>query len=141
MCSELESSAYIVDNTNHIVYVPNDTNYRISISKSDFVKQFKNVNENEIIYTANSSNITNKIATGDVIEVYGNTYTIVFRGECNGDGLIGSLDYIRVRKRLMSTSTITNTYQKLAEDANGDNNITSLDYVRVRKIIMNGKGA
>ena len=64
-----------------------------------------------------------------------NTYTIVIRGDVNGDGAIKSSDYVRIKNYIMGSVTL-NAAGKLAADANNDGSIKSSDYVRIKNYIM-----
>lgn len=85
----------------------------------------------------------NYIYSGSVAKIYnGNTlvkqYTNIVRGDINGDGMISSLDYVKVKSHIMNTKQITGDALKKAADANQDGKISSLDYVRIKNVIMNG---
>ena len=91
------------------------------------------------------SNTTMK--TGDVVrmavsEDWYYDYTIVVIGDVNGDGAIGSADYVKIRKHIMETEILTGSSPGFyAADFNQDENISSMDYIKVRKYIMNGGNA
>jgi uncharacterized repeat protein (TIGR02543 family) len=90
----------------------------------------------------NSSN--NYIGTGSKIKIYNNkvlikTYTNIIRGDVNGDGLITSADYIKIKKHIMNTELILDSAIYRSADVNKDNKITSSDYIKIKKHIMNGE--
>ncbi len=62
-------------------------------------------------------------------------YTIVIKGDVNGDGFIYATDYVKVRNHIMGKGNLTGAYL-LAADINNDNNIYATDYVQIRNHIM-----
>lgn len=87
----------------------------------------------------NKNSKEDKLATSDIITITsGNStksYTIVIKGDVNGDGIINSIDLLRVQKHLLKYSTLKNEY-KDAADVSYDDNINSLDLLRVQKHIL-----
>jgi len=83
---------------------------------------------------------TGKLKTGDKIKVKTNseekTYTIVIKGDTNGDGKITTLDLLRVQKHILNYSKLTNEYFE-ACDTNYDGKVNTLDLLRVQKHILN----
>ncbi len=63
-------------------------------------------------------------------------YLISVYGDINSDGVIGSGDYIKIRKHIMGSETIGPGILFYAADVTNDNQITSGDYIKIRKIIM-----
>ena len=61
--------------------------------------------------------------------------SIVIRGDVSGDGDIDPLDYVKIRKYIMSQTTLEGIYNRAA-DYNDDGEIDVLDYVKIRKLIM-----
>lgn len=58
-------------------------------------------------------------------------------GDIDGNGKVGTSDYILVRKHLLKTITLKGNQLSKA-DANGDNKVNALDYILIRKIILSG---
>ena len=58
--------------------------------------------------------------------------TAVVRGDLNGDGMVSTVDYMRVRKLFAQTYTAAPA-EKEAADVNGDGEISSADYIRIKK--------
>ena len=77
--------------------------------------------------------------TGDKIKItigaYEREYTIVIRGDVDGNGEIGIIDYIRIKKDIMDTEKLFGIYYEAA-DVNNNNEIDIIDYIRIKKIIM-----
>ena len=63
------------------------------------------------------------------------TYTVVIKGDVNGDGLIYATDYVKVKNHIMGKSNLTDAYLKAA-DINNDGNIYATDYVQIKNHIM-----
>ena len=105
---------------------------KIISANSDAIVTLFDKNSNE----KNSGNIY----TGDLVTVTVNdqskTYEIVLYGDCNGDGEIDALDYVKLRKYIMGSATIEDSYKEAA-DVNKDGIVDAIDYVRLRKYIMN----
>lgn len=72
------------------------------------------------------------MATGFIVE---DRYTVVKKGDCNGDGKITSSDYVLIKNHIMGASTLAGANKK-ASDYNGDGNVTSSDYVLIKNYIM-----
>lgn len=95
-----------------------------------------------IVRNESGTEITSGIVkTGYTVEVSGqpaSKMTIVVLGDVNKDGVISSLDYVRVKNIILKKFT-PDTITSLAANANGDRKISSLDYVRIKNIILNSK--
>lgn len=80
-----------------------------------------------------------KLATSDIITITSGddskNYTIVIKGDINGDGIINSIDLLRVQKHILKYSILKNEY-KDAADVSYDDTINSLDLLRVQKHIL-----
>ena len=63
------------------------------------------------------------------------TYTVVIKGDVNGDGRIFATDYVKIKKHIMETPNLQGAYL-LAADVNNDNKVYATDYVRIRNYIM-----
>lgn len=82
------------------------------------------------------------IATGMTfaLEISSTTYeyTVVIKGDANGDGLIYATDYVKVKNQIMGRPTLDGAYF-IAADIDGDGNIYATDYVKIKNYIM-GRG-
>ena len=80
------------------------------------------------------------IATGMkmVITTKGSTinYSIVIRGDVNGDGKLSAIDYVKVRNYLDGASSLSGEYLK-STDTSGDGKTSALDYVKLRNHLDN----
>ena len=96
------------------------------------------------VKNANGAEITGgTIATGMTIAITtsGSTvnYSVVVRGDLNGDGKLSAVDYVKIRNYLDGASSLSGVYLKSA-DSSGDGKVTALDYVKVRNH-LDGKSA
>jgi len=55
-------------------------------------------------------------------------FTVVVAGDVNGDGSVGSADYLTMNAYIKSLATLNSAAEKAA-DTNGDGSVTSTDYV------------
>ena len=88
------------------------------------------------VKNAGGTQITSGIAaTGMTIAITTNgstaEYTVVIRGDMNGDGKLSAVDYVKLRNYLDGTSALQGAYLKGA-DTTGDGKASALDYVRLR---------
>lgn len=85
---------------------------------------------------------TGIISTGMKFTLYFNNteynYTVVIKGDVNGDGKIYATDYVKIRNHIMGKSRLSGAYL-IAADINNDGNIYATDYVKIKNYIM-GKG-
>lgn len=99
------------------------------------ISNFRNANNQEITSGA--------IATGMQFAVHNGaetfSYTVVIKGDANGDGAIQATDYVRIRNHIMGKTQLSGAYLEAA-DVNNDSKIHATDYVKVRNHIM-GKTA
>ena len=84
---------------------------------------------------------SNILGTGTVISINdsnGNNllrYTVVVKGDVNGDGKATAADYVKIKNHIMGTDNVSDT-QKLGADANGDGKVSAADYVVIKNHIM-----
>ncbi len=114
------------------------TGFSIGTSVNALINQIEELNDNLTIVVKNSSGTTitsGTISTGMTLSITANgvnsSYTIVIKGDINGDGKISALDYVKVRNYLDKKNTLTAAQSKAA-DTNSDGKISALDYVKVR---------
>lgn len=94
-----------------------------------------------VVKKADGTQITNgTLATGMHMTVTTNgsavDYTIVIRGDVNGDGKLSAVDYVKVRNYLDGASSLSGAYLKGA-DTSGDGKTSALDYVKLRNHLDN----
>ncbi len=107
---------------------------KISAINGATLKSFKTSEQTELT--------TGIVATGMqftvTIDATEYEYTIVIKGDVNGDGLIYATDYVKVKNHIMGKSTLSGPYL-MAADINADNFIYATDYVQIKNHIMGKK--
>ena len=94
---------------------------------------------NATIKNASGKKVTSgNIGTGYTIEIDGTTYTVIKKGDVNGDGKSSSSDYVKIKNYIMGSNSLSSVAKKGA-DVNNDGKVSSSDYVKVKNYIM-GKG-
>lgn len=63
------------------------------------------------------------------------SYTIIVKGDSNGDGKISAADYVQIKNSIMGTYNMSDI-QKIGADANGDSKVSAADYVLIKNHIM-----
>lgn len=58
--------------------------------------------------------------------------TVIVLGDLNGDGVVSSVDYLRIKQNFNGNLTLSQTEEKAA-DIDSDGRITSTDYLKVKK--------
>ena len=92
------------------------------------------------IKNASGKTVTSgNIGTGYTIQISGTTYTVVKKGDVNGDGKASSSDYVKIKNYIMGSNSLSNV-AKSGADVNSDGKVSSSDYVKVKNYIM-GKGS
>ena len=79
------------------------------------------------------------LATGDIATIGNVKYTIVKKGDCNGDGYVKANDYLIIKDYIMETGTakLEGAY-KTAADVTGDSQVKANDYLKIKDHIMYG---
>ncbi len=79
------------------------------------------------------------VATGMTITIkeegVTTTYTVIIRGDSNGDGRVSTLDYVFIKNHILKISTLNGIYASAA-DINRDGRVSTLDYVMVKNQIL-----
>lgn len=83
---------------------------------------------------------TDQLKTGDKLRIAVDPnrtieYDLAVRGDVDGNGQIGIIDYIRIKKDIMALETLAGVYREAA-DMNDNQTIDIIDYIRIKKIIM-----
>ena len=131
-------SSDAVVNNNIIAFKKNSLNALIktfNIYAEDAV--YKHYDKNNVLIN------TDKIATGEKIiisildrDVY--SYNISLVGDVSGDGVIDSMDLLRVRQHLIGSRVASGSYY-IAGDINNDNKVDSFDLLRIRQHLIGTK--
>ena len=80
-------------------------------------------------------NATGELKTGGKIKIDDKEYTVVVKGDTNGDGEIKATDYMRIKNHIMGTAELTEAQIKAA-DVNGDGETKATDYMKIKNYIM-----
>lgn len=87
----------------------------------------------DITSATNSSKV---FGTGAEIKLKDKTYKLVMLGDTSKDGSVSALDYVKVKNKIMGTTTMDAVTEKAA-DVNRDGKVSATDYVKIRNHIMN----
>ncbi|MBE6673363.1 MAG: hypothetical protein E7599_07615, partial [Ruminococcaceae bacterium] len=88
------------------------------------------------------SDLSTVAATGDVLKVEDETgkvycsYTVVVRGDVNGDGRVNITDMLQVRAHVRGQKELTGSYAAAA-DVSGDGRISILDFIQIKLSLLN----
>ncbi len=74
------------------------------------------------------------LATGYIVE---DKYTVVKKGDCNGDGKIDTADLLTIQKQLLNISKIPEGAKLKSADINNDGKIDTADLLAVQKKLLN----
>ncbi len=117
---KVEGNGFKIIN-NNLVCQPNIT-----------VENIKSVAKETTIKDGNTTKTTGNLATGWKITVGEKTYSIVVKGDVNGDGKVTTVDAARVLKNAASKYELKDVFLTAA-DVNNDNKVTTVDAARVLK--------
>lgn len=137
---------------NKVVLEEDVLNYLGLVKKDSYVYGFavgtklKNIKEKinnyqglKLQYFNPSSGSFDLIATGVKFGLLINgteyDYTVIVKGDVDGDGKIFATDYVKVRNHIMGKTSLSEVSLKTA-DINGDGKIFATDYVKIRNHIM-----
>lgn len=114
------------------------TGIKLSSKRETLISNLKSTYSlTNVKYTLSNGNETNSgvVSTGDKITITINnsskTYTVVIKGDVNGDGVISAIDYSRIKGYFLGKYNLSNEYFKAA-DVSKDNIISAIDYSRVK---------
>lgn len=120
--------------------------FKVGTSVNTFIQSIKTADSNAFVSLKNASGTeisSGTISTGMsfTLKENGNniTYTIVVKGDVNGDGAIYATDYVKIKNYIMGNTTINNAYLQAA-DVNSDGRVYATDYVKIKNYIM-GNGS
>ena len=111
-----------------------------------FTQNVKAIDTNAFVNVKNASGqvvTSGTMGTGMTFTLKENgvltTYTVVIKGDVNGDGAIYATDYVRIKNFIMGKTSLNDEYL-YAADVNVDGNVYATDYVKIKNYIM-GKGS
>ncbi len=118
------------------------TGVDFSTSYSSFMKKITVSDGTVALKNSSGKTITSgTVSTGMSLVVYDssgnevNTYTVVIKGDTNGDGKISSADPLLLQKYIVGSTTLSGAYLEAA-DINGDGKANSLDVLYMQKHIV-----
>lgn len=76
------------------------------------------------------------IGTGCVVKIGNSSYTVVKKGDVNGDGKIDSADLLLVQKYLLKVMSFTGEEYSASADSNNDKKIDSADLLTIQKKLL-----
>ena len=92
-------------------------------------------NEDAIIYNSNGEEITEgELGTGYKIKIGENEYTIIKKGDVDGNAIVNILDSIKILRSIRGEKALENEYEKAARVLNGES-YNILDAIRILKYI------
>lgn len=135
--AEVLAKLNVINSSNYLTGFPVGGNVEREIAK---VKALDS-NIQVVVKKADGTQVTNgTLATGMQLTITTNgstvNYTIVIRGDVNGDGKLSAVDYVKVRNYLDGASSLSGAYLKGA-DTSGDGKASALDYVKLRNHLDN----
>ncbi|HAN20202.1 MAG: hypothetical protein A2Y15_09805 [Clostridiales bacterium GWF2_36_10] len=87
--------------------------------------------------TAVKSGSSTFIGTGFTVSLNGNSYTAIILGDVDGDGIIKSADYQKIKMHYLGSFTITGSANLLAAgDDDLDGKIKAIKYLMVKRHFM-----
>jgi hypothetical protein len=116
------------------------TNVKTGTTAQSVLAQFEN--ENAVIFDIEGNQITNEatcgtgfsinlVVNGNVID----SLTIVIAGDVDGNGVIDSTDYMRVKSMFLGSYTLAGEYF-VAGDVDNSGTIDTTDYLRLKSAFM-----
>ncbi len=85
-----------------------------------------------------AENATGELKTGAKIKVDDTEYTVVVKGDTNGDGKSSAGDYVLIKNYIMESIGLENDAVISAADVNEDGKVSVGDYVLIKNYIMEG---
>ncbi len=88
------------------------------------------------IVKSNKENLDNEqsiIGTGYIVE---DKYTVVKKGDVNGDGIINSADLLAIQKHLLKVKNLDGTVYATSGDMNNDGILNSADLLKIQKYLL-----
>ncbi len=106
-------------------------NYTFKFTIGDSISSIKNKLGSGVTIESK----TTTISTGTIIKKGNESYTVVIKGDLNGDGRANSGDLLQMRKYLLEEITLIGAYKEAGIiESNG--NIKSLDLLRLRQYLL-----
>ena len=119
-----EQGSYLYDEDGILYGIPANTTYTALAANFSGTMNVKN---------AAGENITGSgyVGTGAVVSA-GASSTVIVKGDVNGDGLLSSTDYLRIKRYVGEGDGIDGVFFKAA-DTDGNGKIQSFDYITIKR--------
>ncbi len=123
----LSSSTYYVDNTNKLIFeVP------CGVTVRDFISAFAGVEEFEVTDSkGNEKSNSSKLVNGDILLADEVEYTVIIKGDVNGDGTVNSSDILTLTAHVTASSRLSGV-SLLAADVDYDGVVNSTDILSAK---------
>ncbi len=108
-----------------------NSGYTFKFTLGDSIATIKNKLGNDVIIESK----TNIISTGTIIKKGNESYTVVIKGDLNGDGKVNSADLLQMRKYLLEEVNLTGAHKE-AGIIESNKEIKSLDLLRLRQYLL-----
>ncbi len=129
--TDIESDNFIIVNDEISI----NNSFILGVKEKTDLKEFKSYFANKE-FLVNDGETTESIGTGTVVAIpNGEKATVVITGDTDGNGIITSTDYLRVKKAFLNEFALENAYFEAA-DADDDNVLTSTDYIRIKSYFL-----
>lgn len=121
-----------INNAGYTIYGSYLINVNAGTKASDMLSKIGN----GASITSDDKNISGGeiLGTADVLHIANNSYRIIINGDLNGDGNINAVDYVKLYKYVMQTSSLSGSF-KQAADLNKDGNVDAIDMVKLYKAL------
>lgn len=102
------------------------------------VNTIKSAFDGAVVKDSKGKEITGKtnVGTGYTVTINKKTYTIIKKGDVNGDANINSGDLLKIQKHLLKDADISGTPYEEAADANNDGKLNSGDLLKIQKFLL-----
>ncbi len=130
----IESDVYDITDDNMIKGVTVGTTVNSFLSAVSTDGELKLYNGNTVLSGSAKLGTGMTVSLSDGVETFG-TYTIVVKGDVNGDTKISGLDYIKVKRHILKSVNLTGAYAEAAM-LNRDGKVTAYDYLTIKRHVL-----
>lgn len=118
-------------------YINNSNKLKYVLLKSSEVKAGTISNKNYKILNREYKEIDSNsiVGTGYGLKINNVTYTLIIKGDINGDGKCSVSDLVKIRNNLIGTNEL-NSIETLGADTSEDGQVSIMDLVKMRQMII-----
>lgn len=126
--SDTSNDYTVTDDTDGDTIAISGTHLELSatVTIDELLEEYPN-----IIITDTSGTVTTSLCTGYTVTIDGATYSLVKKGDVNGDGKVNVVDCVSVISYIKDTSNITDDAKIEAARVSGGTSVTVVDVVRI----------